>query len=113
MGYDPGSATVATMEGAPQSSGISGSQTGLLHRSHELGGRGDPQSLGAAGADTYVGGAGTGAGPKQRDRASTGADYLENKEGYGKSTRARAGTEGGVQGEEMQRGFDVNPPNSR
>lgn len=114
MGYDPASATVAGTEVAPQSSGASDSQTGLLPRSHELGGRGGPESLGAAGADFYAGSAGTGAGPKMRHRASAGADYLDNREDVGKSTktRAKAGTEGGVQGEEMHQGFDVTPPAS-
>ncbi len=99
--------------GAERSSGASATQTGLLPKSHEIGGKEfDPQALGAVGADTSVGGAGTGAGPKQRDRAAAGADYLENKEGYGKSIkqRVKVGTEGGVQEEEVHKGFDIHPP---
>ncbi len=109
-GYDPGSATVATMEGTtPQrSSGASASQTGLLPRTHELGGHGDPGALGSVGAETQ-------AGQKQRDRAAAGDDTMINREDYGKSTetRAKAGTEGGIQGEELHRGLDVHPPTNR
>lgn len=107
VGYDPGSATVATLEGStPQrSSGASASQTGLLPRTHELGGKADPEALGSVGAETQYG-------HKQRDRAAAGDDTKINREDFGKSTEARekAGTEGGIQGEELHRGFDVNPP---
>lgn len=94
MGYDPGSATVATIEGS------------TLHKSHELAGKADPAALGSVGAETQYG-------HKQRDRASAGDDTKINREDFGKSTEARekAGTEGGgIQGEDVHRGFDVDPP---
>lgn len=107
MGYDPGSGTVGTIEGSTphQSSGASASQTGLLPRSHELGGKSDPAALGSVGAETQYG-------QKQRDRAAAGDDTLINREDFGKSTEARekAGTEGGIQGEDLHRGLDVDPP---
>jgi hypothetical protein len=107
VGYDPGSSAVATLEDTtPQrSSGASGSQTGLLPRNHELGGHGDPAAFGSVGAETQYG-------HKQRDRAAAGDDTKINREDFGRSseTREKAGTEVGIKGEELHRGFDVNPP---
>jgi hypothetical protein len=79
VGFDPASATVAMVGGAAApSSGASVSQTDTLPQTHEMGGKGDPQALGAVGSDTQVGTFphAQGAGPRDRDRASAGNDAV-------------------------------------
>ena len=107
VGYDPASASVAMMEGSGvKSSGASASQTGLLPRSHEMAGKGDAEVMGVVGADTHA--------VRRAGEVGASKHGVPGEEGVGKSaeTRKKAGTEaeGAVQGEELHRGLDVQPP---
>lgn len=92
VGYDPASATVATLKGAgDRSSGES--QTGTLPQCHDLGGRGGADALGAVGADTHAPGT--------------------EKHAKSIKERVRAWTAGGEEGKDLHRGFDITPPSLR